>query len=85
MRTYLAIDNDISREINLILEEYNNAVFKHPEFVRSILEANAILVEEVGEVSKAIMEANRENIKTEIAQVAAVCIRMLEYLEQNNL
>ncbi len=38
----------------------------------------AALVEEVGEVSKAILESNPDSMKHELVHVAAVAVRMLE-------
>ena len=37
-----------------------------------------ILGEEVGEVARAILEDDRENLKEELVQVAAVCVAHLE-------
>jgi len=44
----------------------------------------SILVEEVGEVSKAINENKVEDYRTETIQVAAVAIAMLESLDREN-
>ena len=41
-----------------------------------------ILAEEVGEIAKAILEGDAENLHEEIAQVAAVAVKWLEHLEQ---
>ena len=41
----------------------------------------AILMEEVGEVARALLEGDRENLREEIVQVAAVCARAFERLE----
>ncbi len=38
----------------------------------------AVLVEEVGEVAQAMLEDEPKQLRTELVQVAAVCIRMLE-------
>jgi hypothetical protein len=40
-----------------------------------------VLVEEVGEVAKAILEGNSVNLADELVQVAAVCVGWLEALE----
>lgn len=50
---------------------------KHPKY-RSHYEALTVLVEEVGEVAKAILESDDENLKEEITQVSAVAMRWLE-------
>ena len=55
---------------------------------------NAILTEEVGEVSKAILESrdsgigldaiNVDELEKELVQVAAVCVAWLEAIERRN-
>ncbi|MGD8172171.1 MazG-like family protein [Vibrio sp. TRT 21S02] len=42
---------------------------------------NAILVEEVGEVSKAILE--KEGLREELVQVAAVALQWIENIDRN--
>ena len=44
---------------------------------------NAILMEEVGEVSRAIQEKDMEALMSELVQVAAVCVRWLTALTIN--
>ena len=51
----------------------------HPEFPECM--RMAILVEEVGEVAKALQEGNRANLIEELQQVSAVAIRWIEHLE----
>lgn len=46
---------------------------------------NTVLSEEVGEVARAILEHDNENLKTELIQVAAVCVAMYEALEHGRL
>lgn len=72
--------------IELILLEYEKACKKHPEFADSLLQAHAILSEEVGEIAKGILEhlngsESLDHIKEETAQVAAVCLRMLKLMK----
>lgn len=43
----------------------------------------AILLEEVGEVARAINEYDEIGYETELLQVAAVCVAMLESLRRN--
>lgn len=43
-----------------------------------------VLMEEVGEVAKALLEADSANYPIELAQVAAVCIAALEDFYQGN-
>ncbi len=45
---------------------------------------NAILGEEVGEVSKAILEGD-ENLRQELIQVAAVAIQFIECIDRNEV
>lgn len=74
--------------IELILFEYEKACKKHPVFAENELMASAILSEETGEVSKAILDhllgqESKDNIKIETAQVGAVVLRMLEMLKND--
>lgn len=41
-----------------------------------------ILVEEVGEVAKAMQEGDWKDIRTELIQVAAVCVAWLENIDR---
>ena len=43
-----------------------------------------ILSEEVGEAAKEVLEKNKENLKKEILQVAAVAVAILEVLENDS-
>lgn len=45
---------------------------------------NAILGEEFGEVSKAILEGDMKGYREELIQVAAVAIAAIESLDRNN-
>jgi NTP pyrophosphatase (non-canonical NTP hydrolase) len=42
---------------------------------------HAILSEEVGECAKAILERDRENLRTELIQVAAVAVATVEAID----
>jgi NTP pyrophosphatase (non-canonical NTP hydrolase) len=44
-----------------------------------------VLGEEVGEVGKAILEGDEEGIKSELIQVAAVAIKMLQFINSRGL
>ena len=46
---------------------------------------NTILGEEVGEVAKAILEEDNENLEEELVQVAAVCVAILEYRRRRKI
>lgn len=70
-----------------LIRGYNRANKLHPEQAGSLYEICAILSEETGEVSNAVIEymkgnGDREQIKRELIDTAAVCIRALEYLRQ---
>lgn len=41
----------------------------------------AVLTEEVGEVAKAILEADDDELRTELVQTAAVCVKWLELMD----
>lgn len=65
--------------------ELNRAKKKHPIFPTSMFEQLAIIQEEAGEVTKAVLHFHHENgsledIKSELIQTAAMCMRMLERL-----
>ena len=45
------------------------------------LKRNAILGEEVGEVARAILERDKENLREELVQVAACCVAWLEEID----
>ena len=61
-----------------ILVERNRQDVIHPFFPSKDFEKLSILLEEVGEVAKALNEKDEENLKEELIQVAAVCMRWLE-------
>lgn len=64
-----------------ILQEYDFAVAKHPNWPKDVVHAMAILQEEVGELQKEVVEFNSErvtmNLTKEAYQVAAMIIRLL--------
>lgn len=58
---------------------------KHPDYPDDIFEQLAIMSEEAGEVAKAVLHYKREggslqDVKDELIQTAAMCMRMLEHL-----
>jgi NTP pyrophosphatase (non-canonical NTP hydrolase) len=57
---------------------YQNS--KHPDFPPQQGERLAILVEEVGEIAKGIQDKDLNNLRYELIQVAAVCVRWIEAL-----
>ena len=67
--------------------EYFRAMKKHPNFSDNILEQVAIMQKEAGEVTKALLQFhqketnNLDEVKSELIQTAAMCIRMLNALK----
>lgn len=73
--------------INLILEEYDKATSKHPDWPTDIIHASAIVAEESGELTRAALQHHYENgsleaAKKEAVQVAVTAIRFLEELDR---
>ena len=71
--------------IRLISEELLRAEYKHPTYPDNIFEKVAIVNEEAGEVTKACLHhvhegGSIEDVKKELIQTAASCIRMLIHL-----
>lgn len=62
-----------------IAEERQFQNIKHPLFPKE--DRLAILIEEVGEVGKAINEHDRIELRKELIQVAAVAVRWLERID----
>lgn len=65
--------------------ELLKAKIKHPNFPEDIFQMLAIMQEEAGEVAMAVNDYHSgkgsiEDVKEELAQTAAMCIRMLENL-----
>lgn len=64
-----------------VLDEMRRQVKKWgPQDSHTLDRWNAILTEEVGEVSRAINDGNENNLDTELIQVAAVALSFLEKL-----
>lgn len=75
-------------EVKAILLELEAAETKHPNWPDNIFEQVTILQEEAGEVSKAVLQWMRESgniheVRKELRQTAAMCIRMLKNLKDN--
>lgn len=62
---------------DLIDHEYKHACKKHPHFAHTLDRAYVILGEKVGEVATAIQENKHTEIIMELAQVAAICKRLI--------
>ncbi len=67
--------------------ELNKAIKKHPTYPPDMFQQIAIMMEEAGETVKAVLHYHYENgsildVKKELIQTAAMCMRMLNYLEE---
>jgi NTP pyrophosphatase (non-canonical NTP hydrolase) len=76
------LDYSISSEIATELER---AKKKHPNWPTDIFQQLAIMQEEAGEVTKAVLDYHFEkksisDVREELIQTAAMCVRMLENL-----
>ena len=66
--------------------ELRRAEKKHPNYPTDIFKQLAIMQEEAGEVTKAVLQytvegGSIESVKEELVQTAAMCVRMLEALK----
>ena len=67
--------------------ELNRAEKKHPNFPDDMFRQVAIINEEVGEITKAVLHYHYEDgslkdVKNELVQTAAMCMRMLNALNK---
>lgn len=65
--------------------ELKRAEQKHPGYPKDMFHQLAIMQEEAGEVTKAVLQYHYEggsldNVKEELIQTAAMCMRMLQHL-----
>ena len=70
--------------IKLILEERQRQDLKWGEQNHNIYKWLAILGEEIGEVNKAALEDDYDEVIDELVQIGAVVIAMIESLERNH-
>jgi len=68
-------------------DEINRATIKHPDFPEDMFHQLAIMQEEAGEVTKAVLDFHYhgggiEDVKAELIQTAAMCVRMLLNLKK---
>jgi len=78
---------DRLQKYNPIDAELKRAERKHPAWPPNIFEQLAILQEEAGEVTKAVLQYKREggklqDVRSELVQTAAMCMRMLQNLPE---
>lgn len=69
-----------------VQQELERSEKKHPYYPKSMFEKLAIMQEEAGEVTKAVLHHRYENgtledIRCELIQTAAMCIRFLESIK----
>lgn len=69
--------------------ELQRAKKKHPDFPTDMFRQLAIMNEEAGEVTKAVLHyhyegGSKKDIEEELMQTAAMCMRMLEQLHEEN-
>mgnify|MGYP002877207683 FL=1 len=69
--------------VKLILSERNKQDIKWGEQNHDIYKWLAILGEEVGEVNKAALEDQYDEVIDELIQIAAVSVAMIESLDRN--
>ena len=84
--TTLETPPDLTPILEDFIRVYKRDSDLHPEQFSSLFEMCAVLSEETGEVSNAVLNyahgiGGKEQIKQEIIDTAAVCIRALEYLK----
>lgn len=79
----IQVQTDFKPIMKEIRFELNRAIEKHPNYPTNRFEQVCILQEEVGEVTKSVLQLEQEakgslqDIKAELIQSAAMCIRML--------
>ena len=78
---------DRLRKYEEIDRELIKAKEKHPKWPKNINKQALIMLEEAGEVAKAVLQYQDENgslneIKKELVQTAAMCMRMLETIKK---
>jgi len=76
------------KKYSAIDEELKRAQRKHPDFPNDMFRQLAIMQEEAGEVTKAVLHYYYEggtitHVKEELIQTAAMCMRMLQNLPLN--
>lgn len=75
---YLAIEEERNRQNELCASGKFDMTLDNPAMLED--QAVTILLEELGEVARAVNDMNRENLREELVQVAALCTAWLEKL-----
>jgi len=83
----MELNSELERlqKYNIIDAELKIAEKKHPNFPTDIFHQLAIMQEEAGEVTQAVLhfhyeKGTLEHVKEELVQTAAMCMRMLQNL-----
>jgi len=83
----MELNSELERleKYNVIDAELRRAEIKHPNFPSDMFQQLAIMQEEAGEVTKAVLhfqyeKGSLQDIKDELIQTAAMCMRMLKNL-----
>lgn len=63
-----------------IIRELDHAELKHPNWPTNIFEQVSVITEESGEIAKAANDRDMDELRKELLQTAAMCIRMLKNL-----
>ena len=74
------------KKYSIIEEELKKAEAKHPNYPEDMFRQLAIMNEEAGEATKAVLHYYYENgsledVKAELVQTAAMCMRMIESID----
>jgi len=69
-----------------LLEELRKAKEKHPEFPTDPIHQVAVMLEEAGEAMRAVLQyvyedGSLDDVKEELAQTGAMCIRVLDNIK----
>lgn len=60
-----------------ICNELEHAIAKHPGFTTDLIHQVAIMAEEAGEAIQAANDGDIEQVKKELLQTAAMCVRVI--------
>ena len=83
----MELNSELERlqKYSVIDRELVKAEKKHPDYPEDMFRQVAIMNEEAGEVTKAVLhyhyeDGSIEDVRTELRQTAAMCMRMLKHL-----
>lgn len=80
----------IKKAAQLILEELNEATMKFPDWPDDFFIGMSIVAEELGEAHQAVNDFRFKKgtvtpIRKELAQTAAMCVRLMAYIIDNSM